>query len=184
MLICLDRSCAICLLLKWHDLLAFAERSETCAGKSLCGRIIACSDGQRPIASFALRQVGGDRCCLSVASLVQHDEGLLASAETSRQGGKGSSSGSRSWRGLYSSLNGWRAPAFCPAREVRVKGDFISAMCPFAPAGLGWDTGTAQQDGDTWLALATSDGVEVGNDHHRDSITGISDLYEHATHDT
>ena len=47
------------------------------------------------------------------------------------------------------------------AEDVCVQGDFISAMCPFSPAALGWVGRDAAQASDTWLALATSDGVEV-----------------------
>ena len=48
------------------------------------------------------------------------------------------------------------------AGDVCVRGDFISAMCPFSPAALGWQVDDAVKSGDTWLALATSDGIEVG----------------------
>ena len=77
----------------------------------------------------------------------------------------GAKTNDKSWQGLYSSLNGWRAPAFRFADKVRVEAPYISGFTTFSPTALGWQTSAQPAHGDRWLALGTREGIEVRHLH-------------------
>ena len=68
----------------------------------------------------------------------------------------------KSWQGLYSSLNGWKAPEFRLADKIKAKIAWTAPLCAFSPTALGWETRAEAHHDDIWLALAgDSTSIEV-----------------------